>query len=67
VISSVPDGRIDYGQAFVRYLVSLGSQLVCFVGYLWMLWDPEKQTWQDKVARTYVVPTSDYPVERWPG
>jgi uncharacterized RDD family membrane protein YckC len=66
-ISSVTDGRIDYGQAFVRYLVSIGSRLACFVGYLWMLWDPEKQTWQDKVARTYVVPTSAYPVERWPG
>ena len=60
-------GRIDYGKAFVRYLVALGSGLACYLGYLWMLWDPEKQTWHDKASKTYVVPTSAYPVERWPG
>jgi uncharacterized RDD family membrane protein YckC len=60
-------GRIDYGRAFVRYLVSIVSGLACVIGYLWMLWDPEKQTWQDKVANTYVVPTSAYPVDTWPG
>ena len=60
-------GRIEYGTAVVRYLMSIVSGLACLVGYLWMLWDPEKQTWQDKVANTFVVPTSDYPVERWPG
>jgi uncharacterized RDD family membrane protein YckC len=60
-------GRIEYGTAVVRHLVSIVSGLACLVGYLWMLWDPEKQTWHDKVANTFVVPTSDYPVERWPG
>jgi uncharacterized RDD family membrane protein YckC len=66
-IDAVSGGRIDYGKAFVRYVVSIVSGFVCFIGYLWMLWDPERQTWQDKVAGTYVVPTSAYPVERWPG
>ena len=60
-------GRIDYGRAFVRYLASIVSGLACLVGYLWMLWDPEKQTWQDKAANTYVVPVSAYPVDAWPG
>jgi uncharacterized RDD family membrane protein YckC len=60
-------GRIDYGRAAVRDLVALVSAIPCGLGYLWMLWDPEKQTWHDKVARTYVVPTDVYPVERWPG
>jgi len=67
VIDARTQGRVDYGTAFIRYLVAIGSSLVCYLGYLWMLWDPEKQTWQDKVAGTYVVPTSEYPVERWPG
>jgi uncharacterized RDD family membrane protein YckC len=66
-IDAVSGGRVDYGRAFVRYLVAIGSGLACYLGYLWMLWDPEKQTWQDKVANTFVVPTSAYPVERWPG
>jgi uncharacterized RDD family membrane protein YckC len=66
-IDAVSGGRVDYGRAFVRYLVAIGSGLACYLGYLWMLWDPERQTWQDKVAGTFVVPTSAYPVERWPG
>jgi uncharacterized RDD family membrane protein YckC len=60
-------GRIDYGRAAIRDLVALLSAIPCGLGYLWMLWDPEKQTWHDKVARTFVVPTDAYPVERWPG
>ncbi len=30
------------------------------LGYLWMLWDPEKQTWHDKLATTVVVPADAY-------
>lgn len=66
-ISAVPGTRIGLRTALVRYVVSLLSGMACFIGYLWMLWDPERQTWHDKVARTYVVPVSAYPVERWPG
>ncbi len=66
-VDAVTGGRVDYGRAFIRYLVGIVSQLPCYLGYFWMLWDPEKQTWQDKVAGTFVVPTSAYPVERWPG
>jgi len=67
VIDAETGGRVDYGRAFIRYLVAIVSGLVCYVGYLWMLWDPERQTWHDKVASTFVVPTSAYPVDRWPG
>ncbi|MGH9031077.1 MAG: RDD family protein [Acidimicrobiia bacterium] len=67
VVDTETGGRIDYGRAFIRYLVSIASGFACLIGYLWMLWDPEKQTWQDKVASTYVVPTAAYPVEIWPG
>ncbi|MGI8795721.1 MAG: RDD family protein [Acidimicrobiia bacterium] len=66
-IDAETGGRVDYGKAVVRYLVGLASGLACLIGYFWMLWDPEKQTWHDKVAGTYVVPTSAYPVAEWPG
>ena len=66
-VDAVTGGRVDYGRAFIRYLVGIVSQLQCYLGYFWMLWDPEKQTWHDKASKTYVVPTSAYPVERWPG
>lgn len=47
---------IGYGRAFVRWLVSIVSALVILIGYLWMLWDSEKQTWHDKAANDVVIP-----------
>jgi uncharacterized RDD family membrane protein YckC len=41
---------IGYGRAALRWVVSIVSAVVIFIGYLWMLWDPEKQTWHDKAA-----------------
>jgi uncharacterized RDD family membrane protein YckC len=49
---------IGYGRAFIRWLVSIVSALVVFLGYLWMLWDPEKQCWHDKAANDVVVPAN---------
>ena len=40
---------------------------MCYLGYFWMLWDGEKQTWHDKLATTVVVPVAYYPVDKWPG
>ena len=47
--------------------MSIVSGLACGLGYLWMLWDPQRQTWHDKAAGTYVVRVSAYPVDKWPG
>lgn len=58
---------IGYGRAIVRYIGRFVSSIACLLGYLWMLWDKEKQTWHDKFASTVVVPVSQYPVENWPG
>jgi uncharacterized RDD family membrane protein YckC len=66
-IDAQTGGRVDVGKAVVRWLVAIVSGLACLIGYLWMLWDPEKQTWHDKAANTYVVPTSYAPVDMWPG
>jgi uncharacterized RDD family membrane protein YckC len=41
---------IGYGRAALRWLVSIVSFVVFFIGYLWMLWDSNKQTWHDKAA-----------------
>jgi uncharacterized RDD family membrane protein YckC len=29
--------------------------MVLFVGFLWIIWDAEKQAWHDKIAGTVVV------------
>ena len=46
---------IGYGRAFGRVLVSIVSGLVLVLGYLWMLWDPRKQTWHDKAVSSLPV------------
>jgi uncharacterized RDD family membrane protein YckC len=51
-------GPIGYGRALLRWAVSIPSFVFVFVGYLWMLWDPEKQTWHDKAAGSVVIPAS---------
>lgn len=59
-------GSIGFGRALGRYFARILSALPLGLGYLWMLWDPEKQTWHDKLTTCVVVPTNAYPVEKWP-
>jgi uncharacterized RDD family membrane protein YckC len=64
VIDMNTGGPIGYGRGLVRSLVQLIlSGLIFGLGYLWMLWDREKQCWHDKAASTVVVPVSAYPVQ----
>jgi uncharacterized RDD family membrane protein YckC len=53
-------GPIGYGRAFIRYIGRIVSTIPLFLGYFWMLWDGEKQTWHDKFAGCVVVPTDAY-------
>jgi uncharacterized RDD family membrane protein YckC len=62
VIDFSSGGPIGYGRGAIRYLGRIVSGIVCLLGYLWMLWDKEKQTWHDKIATTVVVPVANYPV-----
>ncbi len=50
--SSVP-GLLS---AFLREAIGkFLSSIAVLLGYFWMLWDPKKQTWHDKIAGTIVV------------
>jgi uncharacterized RDD family membrane protein YckC len=57
-------GPIGYGRAFVRWIGRIVSAIPCGLGYFWMLWDKQKQTWHDKFAKAVVVPADAYPVNR---
>jgi uncharacterized RDD family membrane protein YckC len=46
---------ISAGRVFLRQICRIFSQLFCFLGYFWMLWDSQKQTWHDKMVNTIVV------------
>jgi uncharacterized RDD family membrane protein YckC len=41
--------------ALVRAFVGILSLVVAGLGFLWILWDPERQAWHDRIAGTYVV------------
>lgn len=58
VIDADGGGAIGYGRAFLRWIVSFVSGIVIALGYLWMLWDPNKQTWHDKAVKSVVVKVS---------
>jgi uncharacterized RDD family membrane protein YckC len=60
-------GPIGTGRAIGRYFARWLSTIPCLLGYFWMLWDKEKQTWHDKLVGSIVVPVSAYPVANWPG
>lgn len=62
VIDFAGGGSIGMSRAFIRYIGRIVSSIPLFLGYFWMLWDREKQTWHDKLAGSVVVPTSSYPV-----
>ena len=67
VVDFQSGGPLGFGKATIRYIARILSGIPCLLGYFWMLWDRERQTWHDKLATTAVVPTADYPVEKWPG
>ncbi len=47
--------NIGIGMAVVRYFVAIASGLALAIGYLWCIWDANKQTWHDKAAGSVVV------------
>ena len=55
VVPADGGARVGIGKALIRAVVAYVSGLVIVLGYLWMLWDRNKQTWHDKAAGTYVV------------
>ncbi len=63
IIDSRTGDPIGYGRSLLRFFGRLLSGAFMDLGYLWMLWDNEKQCWHDKMSNDVVVPTSEYPVQ----
>ena len=57
--------RMDIGTALLRLSGYVASNVAFNLGYLWMLIDPKKQTWHDKIANTYVVAVGDRKPSVW--
>jgi uncharacterized RDD family membrane protein YckC len=48
-------GPLSFADALVRALAGIFSLALLAIGTLWILRDPERQAWHDKIAGTYVV------------
>lgn len=47
--------KLSFEQAFKRNTTKVVSMLVLHIGFFWMIFDPERQTWHDKFGEAYVV------------
>lgn len=61
VVDITTGESIGRARALFRHVARWLSGIALGLGYLWMLWDPKKQTWHDKISGAVVVPvrTSD--------
>lgn len=59
VRSTIVDAKtgepLSKGQSLLRYLGYYVAGLPLFIGFLWVLWDPKRQGWHDKIAGSVVV------------
>jgi len=56
-------GRVGFPEALVRGLTGIFSLAVFGLGFFWILRDPDRQAWHDRVAGTFVVKVPrDWPI-----
>ena len=67
VVRQSNGGPLGYGLAIGRTVARVVDGVVFGLGYLWAIWDPQHQTWHDKIAATLVVRSSVYPPPPRPG
>lgn len=58
LISESTGQPIGAGMAFVRDIAHIVDSIICYVGWLFPLWDSKRQTLADKIVKTVVVPVN---------
>jgi RDD family len=56
VISEATGQPIGFGMSLVRQIVHIVDGAICYIGYLFPLWDAKRQTLADKIMSTVCVP-----------
>ena len=56
VVAEQTGQPIGFGKEFVRQLAHFADAATCYVGYLFPLWDPKRQTFADKIMSTVCLP-----------
>lgn len=55
VVDATTGGPIGISRALVRWLMTIVNSWACYIGWIWVAFDPRKQGWHDKVANTVVL------------
>ena len=55
VLDEQTGNNVTVGQGIIRYIGYIPATLVLFIGLIWVAFDPKKQGWHDKMAKTVVV------------
>jgi uncharacterized RDD family membrane protein YckC len=66
VVSETSWQPIGFGPSVVRQIAHVVDLSVCYIGHLWPLWDPKRQTLADMIMRTVCVPLNPQPLPPGP-
>ena len=47
--------KVSFGRSILRFFAYWISAIPLFLGFFWVLWDPKRQSWHDKIAGTQVL------------
>lgn len=61
LVSQETGQLIGVGQGILRQLAHLLDSLACYIGWLFPLWDANRQTFADKIVKTVVIDNSADP------
>lgn len=56
VVSEKTGAPIGFGMSVVRQIAHVVDAIICYIGYLFPLWDPKRQTLADKIISTVCLP-----------
>ncbi len=56
VVSEKTGQPIGFGMSIVRQIAHIVDGIICYIGYLFPLWDQKRQTLADKIMTTICVP-----------
>jgi uncharacterized RDD family membrane protein YckC len=56
VVSEVTGEPLGFGMSVVRQVAHFVDAVICFIGFLFPLWDAKRQTLADKIMTTVVLP-----------
>lgn len=55
VLDEETGNKLTLGQSILRYIGYIPATLVFLIGLIWIAFDPKKQGWHDKMAKSVVV------------